>query len=336
MSQVKITPTVGRNGSAIWVFALLCLTAVAGVSAETTVPINESVTFPVAENGQAACRQGSTGVTCSNFLGETAARPSTREVETSARIGNLQSVGFIGIPIYSTASVYNDFFIPGPPDGNMIDVQITVQYDFTGNIAGAGIYAMSNSLALRVQDRTANALVARQEFISMERQGDQGVTDVSGAQERRVLTGEVGHMLVKLRRGHHYRLHFELESSASTFVAGTMRADAFAKWNRLSVNVGEDEVELLSIHDQQVKAALLGVQSTILGALAKHDTDIKAELAIIKNQLSGIEGDLDEIKTLLLTPQGRREGFPILPNNPNSNSTSTSAPTATSKSKPKK
>jgi hypothetical protein len=335
MSQVKMTPSVGRNCFAIWVFALLCLTGVAAVSAETTVPINESVTFSVAENGQGGCRQGSISVACSNFLGETAARPATREVETSARIGQLQMAGFIGLPIYSTASVYNDFIVPGPPDGNMVDVQITVQYDFTGNLAAAGIYSVSNSLVLRVQDRTANALVARQELVNMQRQGDQGVTDVSGAQERSVLTGEVGHVAVKLRRGHHYRLHFELESSAVTFILGTMRADAFAKWNRLSVNVGEDEVELLGIHDQEVKAALLGVQSTLLSALAKHDSDIKAELATLKNQLSGIEEDLAEIKTLLLTPQGLREGFPIVPNQGNSNSTSPPSSAAKAKSKSK-
>ena len=315
---------------------LLALIAPVSVRAETTVPINQTVTFSVADNGQGGCRQGSISVSCSNFLGETAARAVAREVETSARIGLLQMTGYIGLPIYSTASVYNDFIVPGPPDGNMVDVQITVQYDFTGNLAAAGIYSVSNSLVLRVQDRTANALVARQELVNMQRQGDQGVTDVSGAQERSVLTGEVGHVAVKLRRGHHYRLHFELESSAVTFLVGTMRADAFAKWNRLSVNVGEDEVELLGIHDQEVKAALLGVQSAILSALAKHDNDVKAELATIKNQLNGIDGDLEEIKTLLLTPQGRREGFPILPNNPNPNSTSTPAPTATSKSKPKK
>ena len=336
MSQIITTPSVGRKCSTVLVSALLWLTGLASAGAETTVPINETVTFSVAENGQGGCRQGSTSVACSNFLGETAARPATREVETSARIGQLQMAGYIGLPIYSTASVYNDFFVPGPPDGNMVDVQITVQDDFTGNLAAAGIYAVSNSLVLRVQDRTANALVARQELVNMQRQGDQGVTDISGAQERSVLTGEVGHLLVKLRRGHHYRLHFELESSAVTFLLGAMRADAFAKWNRLSVNVGEDEVELLGIHDQEVKAALLGVQSTLLNALAKHDSDIKSELATIKNQLSGIEADLAEIKTLLLTPQGLREGFPIVPNQSNSNSTSTPSPGANSKSKPKK
>jgi hypothetical protein len=127
-----------------------------------------------------------------------------------------------------------------------------------------------------------------------------------------------------------------LESSAVTFIVGVMRADASAKWSRLSVNVGEDMVELLSIHDQQVKAALLGVQSTLLGAISQHDKDIKAELATIKGQLTGIEKDLDEIKTLLLTPQGLRAGFPINPNNPKSNTTSTPSATTTTKGKSKK
>lgn len=293
-------------------FCFVALSVPLFVAAETSIPIATTFTLATAENGQASCREGATGVQCKNFLGETAARPASREVETSARLGSTLNVG-IGIPIYSTASVYNDFVIPGPPDGNMVDVQITVQYDFFGTFVSGGLYALSNSLSLRVQDRTLNALVARHELTSMERQGDQGFTDVSLAQERSVLTGEVGHFIVKLRRGHHYRLHFELESSAVSFLAGALRADAFAKWDRLSINVGEDEVELLEVHDQQVKAALLGVEKSLLGALAKHDADIKAELAIIKNQLTGITQGLEEIKTLLLTPQGLRDGFPINP-----------------------
>ena len=281
-------------------FCFVALSSPLSVSAETSIQIGTTVTLTTAENAQASCRLGSTPESCANFLGETAARAASREVETSARFGPLNTS--IGIPLYSTASVYNDFIIPGPPDGNMIDVQITVQYDFFGNLASGGLYALSNSLSLRVQDRTANALVARHELTKMERQGDQGLTDVSLAQERSVLTDEVGHFIVKLRRGHHYRLHFELESSAVSFVVGALRADAFAQWHRLSVNAGEDVVELLDAHDQDVKAAL----AALAGALAKHDADIK-------NRLNGINQDLQEIKTLLLTPQGLREGFPINP-----------------------
>ena len=299
--------TTGYSKLIISGLLFIALSSPLSVAAETAVPIGETVTFTRAENAQASCRLGSLPEPCNNFLGETAARAVPREVETSARFGPLNTS--IGIPLYSTASVYNDFFIPGPPDGHMIDVQITVQYDFFGNLASFGMYALSNSLSLRVQDRTLNALVARHELAKMERQGDQGFTDVSGAQERSALTGEVGHFIVKLRRGHHYRLHFELESSAVSFVVGALRADAFAQWHRLSVNAGEDVVELLDAHDQDIKAAL----AALAGALAKHDADIKAELTIIKNQLNGIDQDLEEIKTLLLTPQGLRDGFPINP-----------------------
>jgi hypothetical protein len=296
-------------------FCFVVLNSPQIVGAEIAIEIGKSFTFTAAENAQAGCRFGQDTVSCKQFLGETAARAATREVETSARFG-VFSLNFpIGVPVYSTASVYNDFVIPGPPDGNMIDVQITVQYDFFGTFLSGGLYTLNNSLSLRVQDRTANALVARHELAKMERQGDQPITglDTSAAEERSVLTGEVGHFIVKLRRGHHYRLHFELESSAVSFLAGALRADAYAQWHRLSINVGEDQVELLEAHDQQVKAMLLGVEKSLLGALAKHDSDIKAELANIKNQLNGINQDLEEIKTLLLTPQGLRDGFPINP-----------------------
>jgi hypothetical protein len=181
--------------------------------------LRQSFTFTTAENAQAGCRFGQDTVSCNQFLGETAARAALKEVETKRAIRSVFSQLSYRCTVYSTASVYNDFTIPGPPDGNLIDVQITVQYDFFGNFASGGLYTLNNSLALRVQDRTANALVARHELASMERQGDQGFTDASLAQERSVLTGEVGHFIVKLRRGHHYRLHFELESSAVSFLA---------------------------------------------------------------------------------------------------------------------
>jgi hypothetical protein len=45
--------------------------------------------------------------------------------------------------------------------------------------------------------------------------------------------------------------------------------------------------------------------------LATHDADIKRELAEIKKKLDDQQALLEEIKKLLLTPQGRREGFPI-------------------------
>ena len=60
-----------------------------------------------------------------------------------------------------------------------------------------------------------------------------------------------------------------------------------------------------------MKGALSVHDSAIRGLLATHDADIKRELAAIRRKLDENNALLDEIKRLLLTPQGRREGFPI-------------------------
>lgn len=258
--------------------------------AQEVVGPGESVSFVTATDGADGCRRGSvslrrfTRFDCGvEFLGETAARPNLNEVETSARLTHVLTGGLLGVPLYSEASVSNDFFIPGPPD-NIVTVHITVSYDFFGNFVSGGLYTLQNSLSLRVQDRSYGTFVASQELVAMQRQGDQGFTDVALAQEREALPAQKAHFTVKLRRGGLYRLHFELRSSGVTFIAGLMRADAFAKWHILTVSVDEDEVEQLDIHDMDIKA-----------------------------RLKGIEDDLAEIKELLRTPQGLRPGFPIKP-----------------------
>lgn len=254
--------------------------------AQEVVGPGESVSFVTATAGAESCRRGDVAFTCGvEFLGETTARPNVNEVETSARSGNLPgSGGHLGVPLYSEASISNDFFIPGPPD-NIVDVHFTVAYDFYGNMSSVGLYTLSNSLSLRVQDRTNNTFVASHELTAMQRQGDQGIElGIGAAQERTALPIQVAHFTAKLRRGGLYRLHFELQSSAVSFVIGLLRADAFARWHFLTVSVDEDEVEQLAIHDQDIKA-----------------------------KLQGIEDNLEEIKDLLRTPQGRRPGFPIKP-----------------------
>ena len=47
-------------------------------------------------------------------------------------------------------------------------------------------------------------------------------------------------------------------------------------------------------------------QSAIITAQGTHDTEMKAALMTLKNDL---EAKLEDIKTLLQTPQGSREGF---------------------------
>lgn len=278
--------TGARIARAIGLLAgLAVLTLGMPALAQEVVGPGESVSFVTATAGAESCRRGDVTFTCGvEFLGETTARPGANEVETSARVNILPgSGGHLGVPLYSEASISNDFFIPGPPD-NIVTVHITVSYDFFGNFASAGMYALGNSLSLRVQDRSYGTFVASQELVAMQRQGDQGFTDAALAQESSALPAQKAHFTVKLRRGGLYRLHFELQSSGVSFIAGFMRADAFAKWHILTVSVDEDEVEQLAIHDQDIKA-----------------------------RLKGIEDDLEEIKKLLRTPQGRRPGFPLKP-----------------------
>jgi hypothetical protein len=84
-----------------------------------------------------------------------------------------------------------------------------------------------------------------------------------------------------------------------------------ASWSQLSVTVDEDEVEQLDGHDTDIKSAIARHNAAIKATIGQHDADIKAELAEIKDKLGKIEDDLAEIKRLLITPQGRRPGFPL-------------------------
>jgi len=268
----------------------------------------ETLNFSQADGGVDECRRGvktindppSSGpqtqpISCQNsFQGETIANPGENKVETSARTNAID--GTIGIPFYASARVYNDFFIPGTP-GTVVEVQFNIDYDFSANMASGGMYTIGNTLSLRIQDRTFGTFVASHELEGMQRSGDQGLTDIGLSQERAAFEGQKGQFTVKLRRGGLYRVHFELESAVLTFIIGLMRADAVAKWNNLSVTIEEDEVELLTTHDNAVRSEL-----------KTHDEDIK-------DMLTGLKERQEEIIRLLLTPQGRRNSdlgsFPL-------------------------
>jgi hypothetical protein len=70
--------------------------------------------------------------------------------------------------------------------------------------------------------------------------------------------------------------------------AGAMRAHSSAVFDKISVSVSEDVVEIVDLHDDQMTR--------------EHN--------MIKTQLETILEELDEIKRMLKTPQGRRPGFP--------------------------
>ena len=120
-----------------------------------------------------------------------------------------------------------------------------------------------------------------------------------------------GDQTVTLRRGHRYRLTFEVQVLGEALLVGKIITDAQATWTRSRVSVDEDEVDLLTQHDTAVRVELAAHDQAIRAALASHDADVKQKLNEILAKLEEQSAQLAEIKRLLLTPQGRREGFPI-------------------------
>lgn len=282
--------------------ALIVALSATAQAAQEVFP-GETHLFTTATDGSEACRFGKESNPCGPLRKTNAeAKPADNEVFT--RVSGLPIIPELGVPLYATASVSNDFVIPGLPD-DLVDVQISVNYDFEGTFLAVSLYTLENLLQLRIEDLDPGGpeIVASYSLAGMQRQGDQGFTDVNATEERADLPGEVAHLTVKLRRGRMYRLHFELQSSAVTFLlTNSLRASATASFNWMSVSVDEDEAELLAGHDTAVRAELAVLR-------ADHE-QLKAEHAEIISQLGGIRDDLAEIKTLLLTPPGRRPGFP--------------------------
>jgi hypothetical protein len=60
---------------------------------------------------------------------------------------------------------------------------------------------------------------------------------------------------------------------------------------------------------EDIQAALDALEADILDALATHDADIKSAIAALAAGQEEIKDQLEEIKQLLLTPQGRRPGW---------------------------
>lgn len=316
--RVLITSGDRKKSPFILIVAALCLIGgslimsnamPAAAQAIPEVLPGETITFTTATDGATECREGDLPIfACDTheFLDLTHAVPRDNEVRTNAII-TIGDSGLLGIPYYSLASISNDFFIPGSPD-TLADVHITVSYDFTGVFRVLGLYTVSNSLLLRVQDRTSGIFVAAHEIENMQRQGDQGFTDMTVGHERAVLKDQKAHFTVKLRRGGLYRLHFQLMTSAGTtlVIAGRIAANATAKWHTLAVTVDEDEVEQLAYHDMRLAEHDLAVRQ----AIAQQDADIKVLLRKIRDDLKEIKQLLTtpEMKQLIGTPKGQQPG----------------------------
>jgi hypothetical protein len=286
---------------------LILLSSPSALLAQQTVAPGGAITISQPSGSGTSCRIAGVSTPCIlRFANTGIGGPTTVTAHYDQLLPN------ISIPNYAAASLFADFVLSGPP-GSFVDVQISTKFDFDGELFGGGAYKSAASLNLHVTDVTggANTAVASHTLFEQERSGDQGFTDVSGGSEVQVVPDSVSAFTVKLKRGRTYRLTFEVEVLGEALVVGKTIASATATWQHSIVRADEDEVDLLGQHDTGIHAALTAHDLAIRTQLATHDADIKRELAEIKKKLDDQQALLEEIKKLLLTPQGRREGFPI-------------------------
>jgi len=174
--------------------------------------------------------------------------PALNFVKVTANGANPQS---LNIPAHAASAVFNEFTVAGP-QGTLVEAQIAVMYDYVGTIAGLSVYRDALSLTLVVEDLTDGTPVGSLDLLEQSRDGDQGITDVSGTAETVPADDEVGSLVVLLRRGHSYRVSFQLE--ASNFGAGAVGGES--QWSALVVSVDEDDVS----RTEEVLAELADVQ----------------------------------------------------------------------------
>ena len=280
-----------------------------GAYAGPDVGPGQTVEFITADGGMVECRILDISKSCSTgyrwrnaSFGITSVIPGANRI--IAVVDPIVPIGFTN-PSYAISSIYNDFQLTPRPGGmlDLVDVQISITWDYFALLVGDAAYDTSVSLFLKVADVTnggPGVLITTQTLYSQDRSGDQGFTDVSIGSESALLYDENSHVGVKLRTGRTYRITFEVRSAISVLLVGEPGAMANANWTNLSVSVDEDEYDRLLEHDDAISQQILAHDVTISTQVSQHDADIKVLLAELK------EGQ-EEIMRLLLTPQGRRE-----------------------------
>ena len=189
------------------------------------------------------------------------------------------------IPHYATGKIYNHFEIEDTPQTQApIDVQVSIQYYVDAFLFGLANYTTEVSVSLEIEEYVGADRyegVGSLELFSRDRSGDQGFTDVAVGAAAYDLNDESARFDVKLRRGGIYRIVFKAEAYGIP-VLSESQSSIEAWWTQMSVLVDEEDASEL---------------------IRQHDEDIKA-------RLTAMERDLEEIKRLLITPTGRRPGFP--------------------------
>jgi hypothetical protein len=248
------------------------LLVVAGLAPSARAQVNvlpgQSVTLGGTEVGGSAdggfvsCEIGGVAVSCDlpqyDF---TVAQPDNYFV----RARHNQNIGTgIGEPHQAAASIHDDFRIPGPPD-DIVSVQVSASYDLFLSLLGSAAYEGAGQLVLSLEDVTDATPVPLGSTIlfRQDRSGDQGFTDVTTGREAYRIDGDVGSLSLELRRGRVYRVWFTVEVLGEQFVIGQSDQFTSASLRRLIVQVDEDEVEQLAVHDQDVKEQLDRIEAKI-------------------------------------------------------------------------
>jgi len=306
--------------------ALLLVSGLAG-SASAAIPIlapGQEVTLTSPDGGGRICRRGTSGgifepedCAAGAFIG------TNTNVGSGVMRGRVHQGTVIlptGIPYYATGLLYANFSLEGPA-GNFVPVQISATADYRNLFALAAAYLVKSGVSVNVVDRQTGETIASRELVGTSRDGDQGITDVSFADERQVIEDATVGFTVLLRRGGDYRVEMQLEAMAQALVVGATEVDARADWRSVTVRVDEDEIDALDQHDAAVKAAIAAHDAAISAQLAQHDAAISGQLsqhdADIKALLTDLRAGQKEIIRLLLTPPGRRQSggqdFPLPP-----------------------
>jgi len=308
------TATGYRRGNSRQLLALVPLLGLAlfllankPADAAPTLAPGETRAFSTPDGGETGCRIGTLAVACGtpelrfNGTGFDLAAKEVRAVFDPV-------AGTVGEANHASAALFNDFTIsasdPGP--GGVIEAHVSAGFDYNAFLLGAAAYTVDAELNLVISDVTGGAPgvpVASTTLASRDRSGDQGLTDISAGGQYVVLMDEGGGLKALLQRGHTYRITVQATAYGAALVLGRPSSDVTVRLNSLHVTLDEDEVEQLAAHDAAVRAELAEHDALIQALIAQHDADIKA-------RLDGIQDDLDEIKTLLITPQGLRPGFP--------------------------
>lgn len=149
------------------------------------------------------------------------------------------------LPGSASSWVYNEFKVAdGSHDGSstrgkrrLLDAQVAVTYDYVTQLGGLSLHRHESSLGLRIEDVTSGVPVGTLALATHDSTGDQGLTDVAFETFVVPVDDGTGHVAVKLREGHTYRIYFELAASN----AGIGGARAQAQWSKLVVSIDDED-----------------------------------------------------------------------------------------------